>query len=43
MIGREARLSGFNVMLAGGVNLARDPATAAPSNTAARTLCWPAP
>ncbi|GGK39629.1 glycosyl hydrolase [Deinococcus malanensis] len=25
MIGREARLSGFNVMLAGGVNLARDP------------------
>ncbi len=25
MIGREARASGFNVMLAGGVNLARDP------------------
>lgn len=25
MIGREARLSGFNVMLAGGVNLAREP------------------
>ncbi|TFI58991.1 glycosyl hydrolase [Sphingomonas parva] len=25
MIGREARLSGFNVMLAGGVNLIRDP------------------
>lgn len=25
MIGREARLSGFNVMLAGGVNLVRDP------------------
>jgi len=25
MIGNEARLSGFNVMLAGGINLARDP------------------
>lgn len=25
MIGREARLRGFNVMLAGGINLARDP------------------
>ncbi len=25
MIGHEARMSGFNVMLAGGVNLARDP------------------
>ena len=25
LIGREARVSGFNVMLAGGVNLARDP------------------
>jgi beta-glucosidase len=25
MIGKEARLSGFNVMLAGGVNLAREP------------------
>ncbi|MGM9485503.1 beta-glucosidase [Roseateles sp. NT4] len=26
MIGQEARLSGFNVMLAGGINLAREPA-----------------
>ena len=25
MVGREARAKGFNVMLAGGVNLARDP------------------
>jgi beta-glucosidase len=25
MIGNEARLSGFNVLLAGGINLAREP------------------
>jgi beta-glucosidase len=25
MLGREARMRGFNVLLAGGINLARDP------------------
>jgi beta-glucosidase len=40
MIGAEARSSGFDVMLAGGVNLPVSRATAAPSNTPAKTRCW---
>jgi beta-glucosidase len=37
-LGREARSRGFNVQLAGGINLARAHATAATSNTCPRTL-----
>lgn len=36
-IGREARSRGLNVLLAGGMNLARDPATAATSSTSPKT------
>jgi len=39
MIGNEARLSGFNVQLAGGINLAASRATAAISNMAVRIPC----
>jgi beta-glucosidase len=43
MIGAEARASGFNVMLAGGVNCCASRATAVTSNTPAKIRCWPGP
>ena len=39
MIGREARSRGFNVMLAGGINLARDLHNGRTSNIFLRSRC----